>query len=165
GPALRRLAEYTAAGAPPLPGDFTGPDAEALEHFVPDEFDRAAFDAGLLGPGTLGPLELILVAARFGRTLKEVYARYAPFRCLGLDITVREPNPDEAGLTPDWRDVIILTQRLTGRAPALAGAVDPDHLVLCSEETDLTVAGVRERLGRYAALFSYELPGEEGDFT
>ncbi|MFI0978795.1 caspase family protein [Streptomyces sp. NPDC021093] len=156
------LSAYTPLGAPPPPGDFTGPDADRLADFVPDDFDLAAFDTGLLGPGTLGPLELVLVAGRFGRTLGETYARYAPFRCLGLDVTVRRPTSQEASLVPDWRDVVLLTTGLTGRAPALTGPVDPDHIRLCHEETDLDVDGVRARLASYAALFSFQLPPPEG---
>ncbi|MGW7414273.1 HD domain-containing protein [Streptomyces sp. NPDC054863] len=159
------LSAYTPLGAPPPPGDFTGPDADLLADFVPDEFDLAAFEGGLLGPGTLGPLELVLVAGRFGRTLGETYARYAPFRCLGLDVTVRRPTPEEESLAPDWRDVVLLTTELTGRAPALVGRVDPDHIRLCHEETDLDVAGVRARLTAYSALFSFQLPPPEEQFT
>ncbi|MFE0776235.1 caspase family protein [Streptomyces sp. NPDC058861] len=154
-----RIAEaFLPVGGPALPGPFTGPDAEALEDFAPNEFDMAAFGPGLLGPGTLGPLDLVLVAGRFGWTLAKAYERYAPFRCLGLDVTTPEPVGAERDLAPDWRDVIVLTARLTGRAPALEGAVDPDHVVLCAEETDLTEEQVLDRLRRYARLFGLDLP-------
>ncbi|MEV2214364.1 caspase family protein [Streptomyces sp. NPDC050997] len=162
GPSVRHLARFTALGAPASPGDFTGPDAEKLEDFVPDRFDMAAFDAGLLGPGRLGPLELVLIAGRFGRTLGEAYERYAPFRCLGLKVTVDEPNAAEAQLTPGWQDVVVLTEQLTGRAPALSGPVDPDHIALCAEETDLTEPKVRERLQNYGRLFGLRLPDTPG---
>lgn len=157
---VERLASFTVLGAPapPVCGDFHGPDVEALRDFLPDRFDRAAFDKGLLGPGVLGPLELVLVAGRFGWTLGETYHRYAPFRCLGLEVTVDPPSGDEEGLTPDWRDVIVLTERLTGRAPALSGAVSRDHITLCAEETDLDEPGVRDRLLRYARFFDLSLP-------
>ncbi|KMS67897.1 hypothetical protein ACM01_41130 [Streptomyces viridochromogenes] len=160
GPSLRHLSRFTVLGAPAPPGDFNGPDAEKLEDFRPTHFDMAAFDAGLLGPGTLGPLELVLVAGRFGRTLGEVYERYAPFRCLGLEVTVPEPNAEEARLAPGWQEVIILTAQLTGRAPALTGPVDLDHIVLRAEETDLTESQVRKLLGAYSRLFDFRLPDE-----
>ncbi|MFE7270796.1 caspase family protein [Streptomyces sp. NPDC057623] len=160
GPSLRHLSRFTVLGAPAPPGDFTGPDAEKLEGFRPTHFDMAAFDTGLLGPGTLGPLELVLVAGRFGQTLGEVYERYAPFRCLGLEVTVPEPNAEEAELAPGWQEVIVLTAQLTGRAPALTGPVDPDHIVLCAEETDLTEPQVRKLLGAYSRLFEFRLPDE-----
>ncbi|MCX4909488.1 caspase family protein [Streptomyces sp. NBC_00878] len=159
---VHSLSRFTAIGAPPLPGDFTGPDAEALTDFEPNRFDLAAFDPGLLGPGTLGPLELVLVAGRFGWTLKRTYDRYAPFRCLGLNVEVSEPTRHEADMTPTWYDVVILTEQLTGRTPALSGTVTADHIALCAEETDLPEAEVRERLGRYSALFRLQLPPEEG---
>ncbi|MEW2298820.1 caspase family protein [Streptomyces sp. NPDC006655] len=158
GPTLRHIARFTVVGGPTAPGDFTGPDAEKLETFVPDRFDTIAFGKGLLGPGTLGPLELVLVAGRFGWTLGATYERYSPFRCLGLDVTVDEPSPDEAELAPDWRDVILLTSQLTGRAPAVSGHVTPAHIVLCAEETDLTEAQVRDRLERYGRLFGLRIP-------
>ncbi|MFF7180522.1 caspase family protein [Streptomyces sp. NPDC008121] len=162
GDAIRRVSAFRCVGGPALPGPFTGPDAEVLEGFVPDFFDLAAFDPGLLGPGLLGPLELVLVAGRFGWSLGRVYDRYAPFRCLGLD--VRTPAPDEAEreITPDWQDVVLLTRQLTGRAPALEGPVDPDHLALCAEETDSSEDEVLSRLRRYARLFALELPTPGG---
>ncbi|MBD9725646.1 caspase family protein [Streptomyces caniscabiei] len=156
--AYHHVARLCAAGGIGLPGDFRGPGAERLVGFEPTEFDLAAFDKGLLGQGTLGPLELVLVAGRFGRTLAEVHDRYAPFSCLGLDVTVDPPEGAEREIVPDWADVIILTTRLTGRAPALTGAVSEDHIALCAEETELGEADVRDRLGRFARLFALTLP-------
>ncbi|MEK9524092.1 caspase family protein [Streptomyces venezuelae] len=162
GDVVRTALVFREVGGPTLPGPFTGPDAEALEDFAPNEFDLAAFEPGLLGPGALGPLELVLVAGRFGWTLARTYERYAPFRCLGLDVTTPEPVGDERDIVPDWRDVIVLTARLTGRGPALAGAVDPDHVTLCSEETDLTGEQVLDRLRSYARLFELDLSAATG---
>ena len=103
------------------------------------------------------------MAGRFGWTLKRAYDRYAPFRCLGLNVDrPANPRPAEAGAVPTWRDVVILTEELTGRAPALSGDVSAEHIALCAEETDLSEAEVRERLGRYAPLFRLRLPTEEG---
>ncbi|MEV7885526.1 HD domain-containing protein [Streptomyces sp. NPDC002817] len=160
GPSLAHVSRFAVLGAPLPPGDFAGPDALMLHDFMPDRFDLIAFGLGLLGSGALGPLELVLVAGRFGRTLGEVYERYAPFRCLGLDVTVAEPAPEEAGLVPDWQDVVVLTAQLTGRAPALIGDVTPAHLTLCAEETSLSESQVREQLARYARLFGLRLPEE-----
>ncbi|MFJ5830350.1 caspase family protein [Streptomyces sp. NPDC093089] len=162
GETVRIAQAFLPAGGPALPGPFTGPGSEVLEHFVPDDFDLAAFDPGLLGPGTLGPLELVLVAGRFGWTLGKAYERYAPFRCLGLDVTVEAPIGEEREIVPDWRDVIVLTARLTGRAPAVEGLVDPDHVLLCSEETDLSEEEVLERLCRYRRLFELLVPTTTG---
>ncbi|WOX08984.1 caspase family protein [Streptomyces sp. N50] len=155
---VKQLAVFIPLGAPAPPGDFRDPEVEALTDFFPDRFDHAAFDKGLLGPGVLGPLELVLVAGRFGWTLGETYQRYAPLRCLGLEVTVTPPDGDTEALTPDWRDVVLLTEHLTGRAPALSGTVTSDHISLCAEETDLDEAQVTERLHRYAGLFGLRLP-------
>ncbi|MFF4395733.1 caspase family protein [Streptomyces sp. NPDC001480] len=160
---VRHLAAFSLIGAPAPPGHFTGPDAALLADFRPGLFDHAAFDDGLLGPGVLGPLELVLVAGRFGWPLGQTYNRYAPFRCLGLEVTTRAPDPDEERLIPDWRDVILLTEQLTGRPPALTGQVSQEHITLCAEETDLDEEQVRERLDRYAAFFGLVLPPPEED--
>ncbi|MFJ9561771.1 caspase family protein [Streptomyces fuscichromogenes] len=160
---IRHLARFTPLGAPPPPCDPA--DAAALDDFTPDVFDLAAFDRGLIAGGPLGPLELIRTAGRFGWSLGRTYDRYAPLSCLGLDITVRRPTPEESGLVPDWRDLIVLTEQLTGRHPVLTGTVPPDHITLCSEETDLTESEVLERLTRYAGLFSLGLPLEATEGT
>ncbi|MFF5845883.1 caspase family protein [Streptomyces massasporeus] len=160
GKSVSHLSAFTALGAPPPPGDFNGRDAHLLARRFPDELDLVAFDPGLLGPGVLGPLELVLVAARFGWTLAQTYDHYAPFRCLGLNVAVRRPSGGEGALRPDWRDVILLTSQLTGRAPGLCGDVPADHLTLSAEETELAHSQVRDRLESYAALFSFRLPSE-----
>ncbi|MFD3560452.1 caspase family protein [Streptomyces sp. NPDC058686] len=152
------LSQFIPLGAPAVPGDFTGPDADALAGFTPGLLDLVAFEQIRAGGDILDPLQLVRMAGRFGWTIGRTYERYAPFRCLGLDVTVRAPNPEEASLAPDWRDVIILTEQLTGRAPALFATVTADDIALRSEETDLSEDQVRERLGRYARLFSLELP-------
>ncbi|MER5944559.1 caspase family protein [Streptomyces sp. NPDC001904] len=158
---VSHLGSLAALGGPALPGPFQGAAAEHLKTFEPDDFDHAAFAPGLLGPNTLGPLELVLVAGRFGWTLGKAHDRYAPFSSLGLEVTVEAPDPAERSLVPDWRDVVVLTEQLTGRAPALCGDVPRDHITLCAEETDLDEGGVRERLTRYARLFDLTLPADD----
>ncbi|MFJ4830912.1 caspase family protein [Streptomyces sp. NPDC088747] len=160
---VQHLATFAPLGAPAPPGLFLGPDAEFFADFTPTRFDHAAFDKGLLGPGILGALELVLVAGRFGWTLGRAYERYAPFRCLGLDVKVRPPDAEEAELRPDWQDVVLLSAELTGRAPALSGEVSGKHVRLCAEETGLDEAGVRERLDRYASLFELTVATPEDD--
>lgn len=152
------LAAYRCLGAPPLPGDVTG----VLADLTPTDFDVAAFENGLLGPGRLGPLELVLVAGRFGWTLGRTYDRYAPFAALGLDVTVPAPEGEERDIVPHWRDVVVLTEELTGRAPALSGTVTPEHVVLCSEETEESEDETLARLRRYRRLFDLTLPAPGG---
>ncbi|WP_279629955.1 HD domain-containing protein [Streptomyces africanus] len=161
---LEHLARFVPLGAPPPPCAPDSPEFAAVRDHTPDLFDLAAFSPGLLGIGdescVLGPLELVRTAGRFDWTLGTTYDRYAPFACLGLDVTVGRPEVEVADRVPDWQDLIILTEQLTGRAPALAGVVSEDHITLSAEETDLPESQVRERLARYADLFSLELSAE-----
>ncbi|MFF7770215.1 caspase family protein [Streptomyces massasporeus] len=159
---IEHLSRFTPLGAPPAPCDLAAPEAAALRDFRPDLFDLAAFDDALLGPGLLGPLELVRTAGRFDWSLGKTYERYAPLACLGLDVTVPRPEGEAAERVPDWQDLIIVTEQLTGRTPALTGTVARDHIALCAEETDLSEALVYERLARYANLFSLVLPPLEG---
>jgi hypothetical protein len=161
---IEHLTRFVPLGGPPPPCAPDAPGFAAVRDRTPDLYDLAAFSPGLLGVDdescALGPLELVRTAGRFDWTLARTYDRYAPFACLGLDVTVGRPEGEVADRVPDWQDLIILTEQLTGRAPALAGAVSRDHITLCAEETDLPESQVRERLARYAALFSLELPAE-----
>ncbi|MEU5217865.1 caspase family protein [Streptomyces sp. NPDC020807] len=152
------LGSYRCLGAPPVPGTVT----DALADLVPTDFDVVAFDPDLLGPGTLGPLELVLVAGRFGWTLGGTYDRYAPFASLGLRVATPEPLGEEREIVPGWRDVIVLTAQLTGRSPAVSGTVTDAHVVLCAEETEQSEDGVRDILRRYARLFSLVVPAPGG---
>ncbi|WP_395360105.1 caspase family protein [Streptomyces sp. YH02] len=162
GGTLRHAADildtYRCLGGPPVPGTIT----DALADLEPTDFDLAAFDPSLLGPGLLGALELVLVAGRFGWTLGTTYDRYAPFTSLGLKVTTPEPQGDEREIVPGWRDVIVLTEQLTGRAPAVAGTVTDEHVVLCAEETEQSEDDVRDILRRYARLFSLVVPAPGG---
>ncbi|MFE7581746.1 caspase family protein [Streptomyces gardneri] len=161
GEAADALDAYRCIGGPALPGTV----ADALARLEPTDFDLAAFDRGLLGPGLLGPLELVRVAGRFGWTLGAAYDRYAPFEGLGMKVTAPEPVGDEREIVPGWRDVIVLTEQLTGRAPAISGTVSDEHIVLCAEETEQSEDDVRAGLTRYARLFSLDVPTAGGPRT
>ncbi|MFE2557458.1 caspase family protein [Streptomyces sp. NPDC059352] len=158
GQAALTLGAYRCLGAPPVPGTVT----EALAGFEPTDFDLAAFEPGLLGHGALGPLELVLVAGRFGWSLGEAYDRYAPFETFELKVTVPVPDEAEREIVPGWRDVIVLTEQLTGRAPAVSGTVTAEHVVLCAEETEQSEDDVRDSLRRYSRLFSLVVPTPGG---
>ncbi|MER7948383.1 caspase family protein [Streptomyces sp. NPDC096079] len=160
GDAAASLDAYRCLGAPALPG--SGIVTGALAALEPTDFDLAAFDDGLLGPGMLGPLELVLVAGRFGWTLGETYDRYAPFAALGLHVTTPEPVGTEREIVPGWADVIVLTEQLTGRSPAIAGTVSSEHVVLCAEETERSGEDVLELLRLYARLFELDLSASGG---
>ncbi|MEU1225853.1 caspase family protein [Streptomyces sp. NPDC005828] len=158
GEAAGALGAYRCIGGPAVPGTVT----ETLSRLEPTDFDLTAFDRGLLGPGLLGPLELVRVAGRFGWTLGAAYDRYAPFESLGLEVAVPEPKGEEREIIPGWRDVIVLTEQLTGRAPAVSGTVTDEHVVLCAEETEQSEDDVRDSLVRYARLFSLDVPASGG---
>ncbi|MGW0117370.1 HD domain-containing protein [Streptomyces sp. NPDC003327] len=152
------LGAYRCLGGPELPGVLgDGP----LADLEPTLFDLVAFEESLLGPGVLGPLELVLVAGRFGRPLGEVYDRYAPFEALGLSVRV-EPKGEERDIVPGWADVVVLTEQLTGRSPALSGTVTAEHVVLCAEETERTEDEVLGLLQPYVRLFELDLPEAGG---
>ncbi|MEU8028692.1 caspase family protein [Streptomyces sp. NPDC049099] len=150
---------YRSLGAPtiPVPDDFVPP-------VRPQKRDVAA-EYALLQPDlekswTLTPLALVIAAGRLGLALPQAYRRLRQFAAIGLDVPFPEPTLTR---TPDWRDVVILTARLTGREPALSGDLSADQVLLASEETDLDVDEVRERLRDYAPLFGFRLPPDEGN--
>jgi hypothetical protein len=159
---VEHLTRFVPLGAPSPPCLADSPEFAAVRDHAPTVFDLAAFSPGLLCDDEevclLGPLELVRTAGRFDWTLATTYDRYAPFACLGLDVTVRRPEGEVADRVPDWQDLIILTEQLTGRAPALSDSVPADHITLCAEETDLSEAEVRARLALYADLFSLDVP-------
>ncbi|QTD99807.1 Chaperone protein HtpG [Streptomyces cyanogenus] len=155
--AAAELNAYRSLGAPtvPVPPDFVPPPAP-LERDLAAEY--ALLQPALEESWTLTPLALVVAAARLGDGLRETYRRLRPFTLIGLDI----PFPEPAGRrTPDWRDVVLLTARFTGREPVLSGDVSEDHLRLAAQETELTVDDVRARLADHAPLFGFRLPPYE----
>ncbi|MFF5534645.1 caspase family protein [Streptomyces cinerochromogenes] len=151
------LNAYRSLGAPtvPVPPGFVRPE-EPLERDEAAEY--ALFQPGLEDSWTLTPLALVVAAGRLGGGLRETYRRLEPFTRIGLDVPFAEPDCDRV---PDWRDVVLLTARLTGREPALSGDVTADQLRLAAEETDLTEDDVRVRLADYAPLFGFRIPPHE----
>ncbi|WP_191878398.1 HD domain-containing protein [Streptomyces filipinensis] len=149
---------YRSLGAPtvPVPDGFAPPD-RPQKRDVTAEY--ALMQPDLEESWTLTPLALVIAAGRLGLALPQAYRRLRQFEAVGLDIPFPEPVLTR---TPDWRDVVILTARLTGREPALSGDLTEDQVLLASEETDLTADEVRERLGDYAPLFGFRLPPYEG---
>ncbi|MFJ3901941.1 caspase family protein [Streptomyces sp. NPDC090025] len=154
----RALDAYRCVGAPAFPGPVDGP----LATLRATDFDLAAFDHSLLGEESLGPLELVLVAGRFGWTLGAAYDRYAPFASLGLRVTTPEPEGAERDIVPGWADVIALTEELTGRLPRIQGTVTTEHIVLCAEETERSEGEALDLLRPYARLFELQLPAASG---
>ncbi|MEV4335592.1 caspase family protein [Streptomyces sp. NPDC049590] len=155
--AAAELNAYAPLGAPTVPvrPGFV-PPAEPGERDTAAEL--ALLQSCLDDSWTLPPLGLVVAAARLGEGLRETYRRLGPFTGLGLELPYPEPGCDRV---PDWRDVVLLTARLTGRDPVLSGEVGAGHLELAAEETELTVDEVRARLADYAPLFGFRLPPHE----
>ncbi|MGW0509613.1 wHTH domain-containing protein [Streptomyces olivaceoviridis] len=154
--AAAELNAYGPLGAPtvPVPPDFVRP-SEPEPHKRDVAVEQALLQPCLAKSWTLTPLALVVAAGRLGEGLRETYRRLRPFTMVGLDVPFPEPASSRV---PDWRDVILLTARLTGREPVLAGDVGEAHLQLAAEETGLTAGQVRARLLDYAPLFGLRLP-------
>ncbi|MFF4250836.1 caspase family protein [Streptomyces sp. NPDC001663] len=162
--AMSQLRAYEPLGAPKVPDAIAVPASEAgdQQRQETEEVHRAIRKLFLFEPlrqGTVTPLALTITAARLDRGLRATFRALAPYAACGVTFECPEPADDHE---PDWRDVIILTQRLTGREPALSGTVTDDHIQLAAEETELTPDDVRGRLAYYAPLFGFQLP-QEGD--
>ena len=160
--AMARLREYEPLGAPRIPPPPAVPGGQWDE---PDQRTAATVESLLayepLIGGTVTALALTVTAVRMGLGLRSTYRALVRYTVCGVVIECPEPGDDDH--TPDWRDVVILTSELTGREPVLSGDVSDDHIQLASEETDLSVREVRERLVHYAPLFGFRLP-PPGDF-
>ncbi|MGW0708616.1 HD domain-containing protein [Streptomyces sp. NPDC002643] len=155
--AIAELRKYEPLGAPRLPSALPAPSGQWDK---PDRKTALALENLLqyepLLQGTVTPLTLTVTAVRMDLGLRSTFAALASYTDCGIAIECPEPEDDDPA--PDWRDVIILTPSLTGAEPALSGEVTEDHIQLASEETDLSVDEVRERLVHYAPLFGFRLP-------
>jgi hypothetical protein len=155
--AAAELNAYAPLGAPTVPvRPGSARPSEYLERDTAAEY--ALLQSCLEDSWTLPPLGLVVAAGRLGAGLRETYRRLGPFTEVGLELPYPEPGCDRV---PDWRDVVLLTTRLTGREPVLSQEVGADHLDLAAEETGLTVDEVRARLADYAPLFGFRPPPHE----
>ncbi|MER5375097.1 caspase family protein [Streptomyces sp. NPDC002553] len=121
----------------------------------PTEHDSALFRPDLVGDGPVGPLSLMRVAARFGWTPARAWERLELYRPFGLELLL--PKPD-LHTVPVWQDLILLTERYTGQAPALSGEVTADRIAVTARELGQTTRWVYDRLALYASLFDLVLP-------
>ncbi|MFE1366000.1 caspase family protein [Streptomyces anulatus] len=169
--AVSELRAYEPLGAPTLPAVPASSAAEGPSRAM-DASVRAAVEHLLqfdpLGQGGITPLKLIVTAVRMDLGLCETYRALASYPDLGLRMDCPAPDtpaPNDTH-TPDWRDVVILTEHLTGNEPALSGEVTEKQIRLAAEETELERDEVRRRLIRYAPLFGYHVaPVEAGHGT
>ncbi|NYV73340.1 caspase family protein [Streptomyces sp. UH6] len=156
---IDELRAYESLGGPRIP--YAGIEEHAAAPSASASAARALLRFSPLEQGTLTPLTLTVSAVRLGHGLRTSHRLLARYADIGLTLSCPEPPDDDH--EPDWRDVLILTRYLNGSEPALRGDVPEDHLRLAAEETDLTVAQVRERLAYYAPLFGFRLPGPTGE--
>ncbi|MEV7191933.1 caspase family protein [Streptomyces sp. NPDC093510] len=155
GDSLDTLVQYAELGAPwrAIEGD----DQVWRDH-RPTSHDSALFEDDLVGGGgTVTPLDLVRVAARFGRPLGQAWDGLARYRPFGLELAMARP---EMTVIPCWQDLILLTSRYTGRAPALTGQVPPRHIAVAAREVEESTHWVRDRLALYAELFALTLPDD-----
>ncbi|WUS97575.1 caspase family protein [Streptomyces sp. NBC_00708] len=168
--AVSELRAYQPIGAPALPA-VPAPSDDELPGRKPAPAVRAQleelFQFHPLSQGSVTPLTLTITAVRLGLGLDATHQALAAYPELGLfadRIAPDNPAPDDDH-APDCLDVVLLTQHLTGREPALAGDVTHEHIELAAEETELDIPEVRRRLAHYAPWFGFRVPAEEAART
>jgi hypothetical protein len=109
------------------------------------------------GPSPIGPLELLSLAARLGRTVLDVHERLSRYQPLGVTMDV----PDAPAVLPLWQDLVLLSEGLNGREPALQGAVSADQVDALARELDADSDWVTQRLHTYAAMFRLRVEKEQ----
>ncbi|MFJ8729226.1 caspase family protein [Streptomyces bauhiniae] len=159
--ALDRIAPYRALGA--LIPELTEKERQLIHRIKPDRYEILALSEGMTGQepresATLAPFEIVAVAARAGRTVREVYDRLRCYEPLGIVVDA----PEAPGELPLWQDLILLSEGLNGRAPAVSGTVLPERIAALARELDTDSAWVTDRLALYAPMFGLRVP-KNGD--
>ncbi|BDH06718.1 HD domain-containing protein [Streptomyces seoulensis] len=157
GEALDRLAPYRELGAP-IP-DPTEEGRRLLHKVEPKRYEILALSDGVntqkpRKSPIISAFEIVAVAARAGRRVREVYERLLCYAPLGIVVDAPEA-PDEL---PRWQDLILLSEGLNGRAPAVSGTVPPERIAALSRELGTDSAWVTERLALYAPMFDLRVP-------
>lgn len=154
GDSIEVLSRYASLGAPWAEPDDTSGNGSWRDH-RPTPHDSALFKEDLVGDLRAGPLELVRVAARFGWRITDAWDRLALYRPFGFALDVERP---EFEAVPVWQDLILLTERYTGSAPALTGQVTPERIAVAARELQRSTRWIHDRLSLYAALFGLEMP-------
>ncbi|WP_064458635.1 HD domain-containing protein [Streptomyces hygroscopicus] len=142
-------------------------EAEAtLPDEVPTTHDAVAVDPAHRVSATgspLVPLDLVSIAGRLGDSVCHTWQqRITPYVCLeGTPPAITEV-PD---IVPGWQDLVMLSEGLDGRLPALTGAVSREHVERCAQATGETPAWVLQRLEVYVGMFGlrFDHVGELGE--
>ncbi|NEP11048.1 MAG: hypothetical protein F6K14_12705 [Symploca sp. SIO2C1] len=104
-------------------------------------------------------VHIITAAAQLKETIEQVIQRLQRFEFLGLEIP--EIDEDLTALTEfiaDNKNLIALSERLTGRYPLLKGEIHLARVVVAACELDEPVPVTLERMRRFAHLFEITLP-------
>ncbi|MFE6170965.1 caspase family protein [Streptomyces sp. NPDC056464] len=152
GEALQRLTPYAALGAM-LP-DLTDEQRATVAPIAPEPYDLLALstDMDLATPRPdqpVKPLELVVMAARIGRSVRAVQKMLSGYEAFGVVVDV----PAAPDVVPVWRDLILLSEGLNGREPALHGAVSRDRAQALARELGSDHDWVTRRLEMYATMF------------
>ncbi|MDQ0936885.1 wHTH domain-containing protein [Streptomyces turgidiscabies] len=150
--ALEQLAPYRALGA--LVPELTDEQRALVTELKPGKHDLLALSKGMglqepRDPAPIGALELVALAARLGRTVQKVYKRLSLYEPLGVLVDV----PDAPDVLPLWQDLVLLSEGLNGREPALRGGISPARIDALARELDTDSDWVARRLRVYAGMF------------
>jgi hypothetical protein len=152
GESVAALSRYVPLGGPWR----SEPSGEAWESHRATPHDVAMFGEDLLGTDdTVTPLDLVRVAARFGWSLGHAWDRVALFRPFGVDLQAPKPHSD---VVPCWEDLILLTERLSGREPAVDPLITERRIAFLAREVERPTRWVMDRYALYADLFGLTLP-------
>ncbi|MFD3422877.1 HD domain-containing protein [Streptomyces decoyicus] len=154
--AYQALAPLRAIGA--LVPDLTAEAEAALPDEVPTAHDAVAVDPAyrVSEPGgPLAPLDLVSIAGRLGESVRHTWQRrIMPY------VALEETPPsvtDVPDVVPGWQDLVLLSDGLDGKLPALTGPVRQIRIEHCAQAVGETPEWVRGRLKRYAGLFGLQL--------
>ena len=158
--ALDHLGPYRALGA--LIPELTDEQRVTVTGLEPDRHDLLVLSANMTlkeprDSSPIRPLELVAMAARLGRTVQRVHERLRRYEPLGVVLDI----PDAPDTLPLWQDLVLLSEGLNGREPALQGAVSADQVASLARELDTDSAWVTERLRVYADMFQLDVTGTE----
>jgi Caspase domain len=113
-------------------------------------------------------LRFVQSAGRFGWTLAQAQAHFAPLATIGVILDY--PQADFPEEIVYWYDLQVLTTHFDGQAPVIAGKIDQAYLERAAVEIfDVELAAVpekaarlRERLRIYQPLFGFQLDDPVG---
>ncbi|MFI1174430.1 HD domain-containing protein [Streptomyces melanogenes] len=158
--AYQRLSALRELGAP-VP-ELTPAEVAGLPTTKADARDVVALgDEHRVSPQghPLCPLDLVSLAGRLGEGADRTWRRIVPYLPLEPKTSVQQV-PD---VLPLWQDLIALSVHADGLLPALHGEVSTDQISFAADAVGESEEWVRDRLGRYAAMFELRLEDPDDD--